>query len=181
MGADTGTDTHAGRRCAAALAAAAVVCAGLAACTPYVDMPVTDTSRDEVVERSGVPVPDYTSGNRLDFRDEYGRPPARERSAGPARRATSCRLPGGRLGDDAGQRDVLPGVGRGTSQQPLGDDALSLPERDLGGTPAAVGRRVRSAEVTPGGRGARPLVHRVGAAGTDELDVPRRPRCHPRG
>ena len=75
------TNTHAVRRRLVACAAAALVLPGLAACGTEIDPPAQDLSRGKIEKTLGtVPVPARTSGNRLDFGDEYGKATAKKRS-----------------------------------------------------------------------------------------------------
>ena len=77
------TNTHFVRRRVAACAAAAIVLPGFAACGADIDPPAQDISREKVEKKDTVPVPKHTSGNRLDFGDEYGKRSVKERKADP--------------------------------------------------------------------------------------------------
>jgi hypothetical protein len=64
------TNTHAVRRRIAACAAAAIVLPAFAACGADIDPPAQNINRHKVEPKTTVP--DHASGNRKDFRDEYG-------------------------------------------------------------------------------------------------------------
>jgi hypothetical protein len=75
---------HAIRRRLAACAAAAVVLPALAACGADLDPPAQDISRDKVEKKTDTPSgPGYTSGNRYQFDDEYGKRATKKHKADP--------------------------------------------------------------------------------------------------
>jgi hypothetical protein len=76
-------NTHAVRRRFAACAAAAIVLPGLAACGGDLDPPAQNISRDQAEKKDTVPGSEHTSGNRLDFGDEFGKRATPKRGAGP--------------------------------------------------------------------------------------------------
>ncbi|WP_299925400.1 hypothetical protein [uncultured Nocardioides sp.] len=76
-------NSHAVRRRLAAWAAVAVVLPALAACGADIDPPAQDISRNKAEKTDTVTVPDHTTGNRLDFGDEYGKAPAKDRRTDP--------------------------------------------------------------------------------------------------
>lgn len=79
------TDTHSVRRRVAACGLAVLVLPVISACGTDIDPPAQDISREKVQKTDdAVPVPARTSGNRLDFRDEYGTREVTPRRTRPA-------------------------------------------------------------------------------------------------
>lgn len=88
------------RRRIAAIGVAAIVFPTFAACSAEVSPPQQNIGQDRAEKKDrSVPVPQRTSTNRFDFRDEYGKAVPREKKAGPAGGGTRNRLD---FGDDNG-------------------------------------------------------------------------------
>ena len=67
------TNTQSVRRRIAACAVAAIVLPAFAACGADIDPPAQNINRGKVDKDTSAPVPKHTSGNRMDFGDEYGK------------------------------------------------------------------------------------------------------------
>ena len=89
---NTYTYKHTVRRRFAACVAAAVVFPVFAACGADVEAPAQDISRQKVEKKDAVPAPKRTTGNRYDFRDEYGKGEVAARKARPAGSGTRNRM-----------------------------------------------------------------------------------------
>lgn len=86
------TNTHAVRRRIAACAVAAVVLPAFAACGADLDPPAQNINRGKVDKDTSAPGPKYTSGNRLDFGDEYGKRKAKPNKTVPDEKRSLNRM-----------------------------------------------------------------------------------------
>jgi hypothetical protein len=77
------TNTHSVRRRMAACAVAALVLPVFAACGADVDPPAQNINRGTDDKDTKAPVPEYTSGNRYHFGDEYGQRSPKKQEAEP--------------------------------------------------------------------------------------------------